>query len=251
MGISYAISLTRMKLPQNSCALFASILLASSSANAAIIFTVEDAGVQQTSVVGALTETFDARPLGNTGTFASVNGGTYTGGQISAANQYGGAGGTGRYSVVGLGVTTTQTLTFAADKTYLGLWWSAGDPSNSLQFYNDSVLVASFVIGNIIPFLSSAYLGNPNAPFSGQNAGEYYAYLNFTGTGGTVFDKVVFNNTSVSGFESDNHSTFDQPIAPPGNSVPDGGSTVLLLAAGLLGIGAISRRFPAFAVVTK
>jgi hypothetical protein len=228
-----------MKSPQK-LAVFGSCLLAVSSTNAAIIFTVENAGVQQTSVAGALTETFDARALGTISSFVSINGGTYTGGQVAAAGQYGGAGGTGRYDVVGLGTTTTQTVAFSSDKTYFGLWWSAGDPANKLEFYDNSVLVGSFVIGSIIPFLSPAYLGNPN---SGQNASEYYAYLNFTGTGGTVFDQVVFSNVGVSGFESDNHSTFDQPITPPGNSVPDTGASVVLLAMGALAVTMLNRRF--------
>jgi hypothetical protein len=80
--------------------------------------------------------------------------------------------------------------------------------------------VGAFTVGDVIPFLTPAYYSNPNPP-PGRNPSEPYVYLNFTGTGGTVFDKVVFNNPSNSGFESDNHSVYDQEITPPGTIVPE------------------------------
>jgi hypothetical protein len=150
----------------------------------------------------------------------------------------GGAGGGGQYDVVGLGNTVSQTLTFASGKTYFGLWWSAGDAANTLTFYQGASVLGSYVIGDIIPSLSSAYLGNPNG---GGNPGEYYAYLNFTTTDGDLIDRIVFGNVTSSGFESDNHSVYDQPIEPPGHTLPDGGST-LILALGSIGLLASLRR---------
>jgi hypothetical protein len=47
--------------------------------------------------------------------------GLYTGGEIIPADVFGGAGGGGRYNVVGLGRTTVQTLQFNAGKTYFGM----------------------------------------------------------------------------------------------------------------------------------
>ncbi len=215
-------------------------LLGLAPARAGLVFTIENPGVQATTVAGASTETFDAVPLGVIGTYVSPTiGGTYSGGQVIPHNQYGGAGGTGQYDVVGLGTTVSQTLQFAAPKTYFGLWWSAGDASNKLDFYDPSnALLGSYVIGDIIPFLSSAYLGNP---VTGENKGEYYAYLDFTTTAGSQIDRVVFGNVTASGFESDNHSVFDKPITPPGNPIPDSGSTFSLLAGAAVLLG-LARR---------
>jgi len=208
-------------------------LLSATQARAGLVFTIENPDVESTSVSGALTENFDTVPIGVIGTYVSPTiGGTYSGGQVIPHDQYGGAGGAGQYDVVGLGATTSQTLQFASGKTYFGMWWSAGDPSNKLEFFDSSnSLLGSYVIGDIIPFLSPAYLGNPD---TGENPGEYYAYLHFTTTEGSLIDRVVFSNVTTSGFESDNHSVFDQPIKPPGNplpNVPDSGSTISILTA--------------------
>jgi hypothetical protein len=157
---------------------------------------------------------------------------------VIPANVFGGAGGSGQYDVVGLGVTTQQTLDFNNGKTYFGMWWSAGDVNNKLQFYDvGNNLLGSYVIGDIIPFLSPAYFGNPN---SGGNAGEPYVYLNFTTTGGDLIDKVVFTNLNVAGFETDNHAVFDQPITPPGNAIPE--PTAAFFGLALASVSALHRR---------
>lgn len=200
---------------------------AATGAQAGIVFSFEAAGVQQTTVSGAVTETFENVGVGaitGAGYTSTTIGGTYLGGQVINVNQFGGAGGTGHYDVVGLNTSNpallSQTLTFTAAKTYFGMWWSAGDAANVLEFYNGSTLIDSFTVGSVLSLLGSAYNGNPNPP-SGRNTGEKYAYLNFTGTSGTTFDKIKFINNSNSGFESDNHSVYDQEITPPGTVVPE------------------------------
>ena len=172
-------------------ALFAATATA---AQAGIVFSYEAAGVQQTTVVGAVTETFDsvgAVVITGAGYTSPTIGGTYLGGQVIGANQYGGAGGTGYYDVVGLNTSNpallSQTLTFTAEKTYFGMWWSAGDAANVLEFYNGTTLIDTFTVGTVLSLLGPAYSANPNPP-PGRNNGEKYAYLNFTGTGGTKFD---------------------------------------------------------------
>lgn len=216
-------------------------ILLSASAQAGLIFTIENPGVQATTVAGASTETFDSAPLGVIGSYASsAIGGTYSGGQVITHNLYGGAGAVGQYDVVGLGNTTSQTLQFASPKTYMGLWWSAGDAANKLEFYDPAnVLLGSYVIGDIIPNLSAAYLGNP---VTGENPGEYYAYLNFTTTAGSQIDHVVFGNVTASGFESDNHSVYDKPITPPGHAVPDAGSTMAMLGGAIALLQSVRRK---------
>ena len=112
-----------------------------------------------------------------------------------------------------LGGLTSSTLTLAADQKYFGLWWSAGDVNNKLEFYNASnQLVGSFVSSDITAAIrrlptatQSSYAGNPTQT-SKTNTGEYYAYLNFFATGNTTFNKIVFTNLTSTGFETDNHA---------------------------------------------
>lgn len=189
------------------------------SSQGEIIFSFEGAGVQATTVSGAVTETFDNI---NPGTYASYSsptiGGTYTPLMVTSANVYGGAGGTLSFADLN-GSPVQTTLTFTGSKTYFGMWWSAGDWTDRLQFYSGSTMVGSFVVGDLIPYLAAGYYGNPNGNMAG-NTGEPYAYVNFTGVAGTTFDKIVLTESAGGGFESDNHSIFDQPINPPGTVVP-------------------------------
>jgi len=216
-----------MKSKSINYAVAALLAATATAAQAGIVFSYEAAGIQQTTVVGAVTETFESAGVGaitGAGYTSATIGGTYLGGQVINANQYGGAGGSGLYDVVGLNTSNpallSQTLTFTAQKTYFGMWWSAGDASNVLEFYNGSTLIDSFTVGSVLSLLGPAYSSNPNPP-PGQNTGEKYAYLNFTGTAGTTFNVVKFINNSNSGFESDNHSVYDQEITPPGTVVPE------------------------------
>jgi hypothetical protein len=52
---------------------------------------------------------------------------------------------------------------------------------------------------------------------------------------------VRFVNLAISGFESDNHSTYNLVIEPPGRQVPDVGSTLALLGAGLVTLRLLRR----------
>src|SRR5829696_5591185 len=85
-------------IPNRALAVALAGALWSTSANAIIVFTIENAGVQQTSVAGALTETFNSVGLGPLVPYPSPNiPGTFVGGAISTANQYGGANGSQFY----------------------------------------------------------------------------------------------------------------------------------------------------------
>jgi hypothetical protein len=201
-----------------------------STSYAGVIFSVEAPGVQTTPVVGAGVENFNSAPLGliGGGGYASAGvDGVYTGGQVIPPDVWGGAGGAGQYAVVGLGVSSSQTLQFNAGKTYFGMWWSAGDINNQLQIFGaGNSLLASYAIGDIIPLLSPAYFGNPNG---GGNGGEAYAYLNFTTTGGDLMDHIVFNQIGGGGgFETDNHSSYGLPIDPPGTILPEPGHWAMM-----------------------
>lgn len=211
-------------------------------ARADVVFTIEGPGVQQTSVPGAITETFDSPSILNAplSAYHAANGGTYTGGMVvPGGGAYGGAY-ESPYLVIGLAAgIPTATATFATDLTYFGMWWAAGDTSNELRFYDDAVLLKSFVVGDLLAFLSADYYGNPN---NGKAASEPFVYINFTATEGTRFNRISFTSSSASGFESDNHSTYDKPITPPGiPTTPDAGSTAAMLVMGLGLLGAIRR----------
>ncbi len=109
---------------------------------------------------------------------------------------------------------TSMTLSLTTPSTYFGIWWSAGDGPNTLQFYSGDTLVSTFTFYSLVDALShptlngvsgatyatSDYFGNP---VDRTNTGEPYAYLHVFAPAGETFDKVVFSETG-GGFEFDN-----------------------------------------------
>jgi hypothetical protein len=231
--------------------------------------TYESAGVQLpaqsavcpvsgTCIIG--TEDFDTLPA-QTGGFTTDFGtggritGTYSGPyQLYNADEFGGVGGTGRYLEIfaadnashpGQG-SYTLTLTTAAGVpgvNYFGLWFSALDQGNLLQFYEGSTLVYSFTPADFIALVggctgSNPFCGNPTTPYEGQDNGEQFAYLNIYDTDG-FFNKIVFTEQTGTGggFESDDHTVaYMNPPTPQGHSfsTPEPGSLALLGAGGIL-----------------
>jgi hypothetical protein len=193
-----------------------------------VVATYEPAGTQavlSTQIcptgTGAIcvigTENFDS--LGGSfttdfGTGGQITG-TYSGGvDYNAADQYGGAGGTGYYpEVVSSGGSYSLSLTTNTPSVpgvnYFGLWFSALDAGNLLQFYKGSTLLYTFTPADFInmvgpcPSSTNSFCGNPTTAFSGQDSGEQFAFLNFFDTTpGGYFDTVVLSETTEGGDSS-------------------------------------------------
>jgi hypothetical protein len=179
------------------------------SAQAVVVVSVEAAGVTNTTTytVDSAVETFNDDAIGANvvttspqfTTFGQPT--TYTGTKISAANQFGGAGGTGNFA----SVTPTASpfvLSFAGETplTYFGLYASAINAGNAIQFYNNGALLDTFSFTSLS--LSSGYKGNPNAPFAGLNGTQNYVFVNFVI--GSGYDEVRLLQNGSGSFEVDN-----------------------------------------------
>jgi hypothetical protein len=195
-------------------------------------------GAQSTTVSGALTETFDtltASTTPYTTAYISKAGiGTYTGSSadpyaIVAPNVYGGATDSTsstptNYFAVGTESTSENPVTLALTQpvSYFGFWWSAGDAYNRVALYSGSSLYGTFSTADLLSFLNngsgtitatngtsyqtSAYFGNPNYSSGSNDGTEPFAYVSFAITGATITQIVFYNDSTSTGFESDNHS---------------------------------------------
>jgi len=185
---------------------------------------------------------------GLTGSFT----GTYEGSLTRAtADQYGGASGTGYYPTV---TNASYTLSLTVSGTipgvnYFGMWMSALDAGNELQFYDGNTLVYTFSAAQIIakmgacPSGTNPYCGNPNN--TTQDTGEQFAFLNIYDESG-FFTKVVVTETTGGGFESDNHTVgYISTIKPIGTTyytnTPEP-RPLMLLSIGMLALTGLRRR---------
>ena len=194
-----------------------------------MITTAEGTGAFNSTLRNTSVYTFDNLPTGANSGVAWNNVGTIDKVGVLNANQYGGApkaDGTGatRYAVQstssGLGGVGKTTLSLNQSSSYFGLYWSAGDSANALDFYNGKNLVASFTTANLMSKLPSSYNGNPDSSFKGQDANEKFGFINFIGSAGTSWDSIVFSNNYSSGFESDNWTSRVNGWSPTVEALP-------------------------------
>ncbi|HEX7158770.1 MAG TPA: hypothetical protein VF214_07135 [Edaphobacter sp.] len=197
-------------------------------------------------------ETFDNATVSNGILTTNYNGspitGTYSGNfAIVPANLFGGAGGS-------LYITTTghasfYTLSLSQPVNYFGLWFSALDGGNYLNFYNGNSLVESFTPKDFINLVgpcpgANPFCGNPN---NGLDPEEQFAYLNFYDTNGT-FNTIVFGETlaPTAELESDNHAVANLASSPGGTIIPASEApepaSLFMVATGIFGLTLAIRR---------
>jgi hypothetical protein len=176
-----------------------------SPAASTMVVTYEAAGVMSSPVGSSFTYNFNS--IG-TGTKSSIGWtgwggtGTFSSMEIKSADQFGGANNS-NYTFANDSIPTTLTLSIGV--SYFGMWWSAGDGGNVLDFYSGATKIFTFN-SSVMGGLSSSYNGNPNSGFSGQNSSQKYAFINFFIQSGSQIDKIVARGSN---FESDNWTLRD------------------------------------------
>jgi len=103
---------------------------------------------------------------------------------------------TTNYLSVGAG--GTETITFAHDQNAFGLYWGSVDSFNTISFYHEGTLVASYTGADVTPLF----------PNGNQGSFSSNGYVEFAGL--ASFDKVVLTSSS-NAFEVDNISAGTVP----------------------------------------
>lgn len=207
--------------------LFGALVIASVSAPASAVlpFDVriesEKPGMQTTTATfktGGV-QNFDAIKTGtgqkittDFGTDGAISG-VYTNLEVRNADQYGGAGGSGRYAVTfdNKGFSLDLSSVIGGGVDYFGYWLSALDRGNKVTFLRAGKELYTFNPEDVLAGLArtgdaKSYYGNPTKTFSGKNTGEPYVFVNFFSNKGG-FDTIrFFEDPRSGGYEADNHT---------------------------------------------
>jgi hypothetical protein len=196
------------------------LVICAGAVNAAPVVTLSSQGVLHTTVVGATEYTFNdfscpyascvgnykiltnsvsgksAKPLGTDSNFLTV--------------PYNNSSG-------------LVTLGLGFNANYYGIYWGSIDSYNSIAFYDNDKVVATFTGSNLV------------GQFANGNQLSYSSnrYINFQFAPNEQFNKVELKSTNWA-FESDNHAVLEVQDAPEP-------ATAMLMLAGMLGIAGVSK----------
>ncbi|MCX6857065.1 MAG: hypothetical protein NTV80_19410 [Verrucomicrobia bacterium] len=184
----------------------------SQASHAGVMITyAEDPTANLSALSNTQVFNFNTTALGKS-TNVSWNGvGSFDQLYVKNADAYGGAADTlnpngSRYSLQGAGSgVLASTLTLNTPSSYFGMWWSAGDARNVLEFYNNTTLLGRFTTSSLMDPLPASYDGNPRN--RSINRSEPYGFINFFADDTTAWNRVVLTNNGSSGFESDNYTS--------------------------------------------
>jgi hypothetical protein len=198
----------------------AALSFVGTTANAAVILTVESAGQMTTTQTGVTTVDFDDNTIGAYTEVAGKTDYTIYGAAISGqtAPPYGVT--TNYLSVPNPESSGIAAFGIGGYANYFGLFWGSIDAYNTLSFWKAGALVESFTGTQVSPLV-----GNGNQTSDSSNR-----YINFFFDGGG-FDQVRLESTQFA-FETDNHSF---------GVVPEP-SAIALFGLGILGLGFAVRR---------
>jgi LPXTG-motif cell wall-anchored protein len=277
-------AVSRPVLTVTALSVVASISFASpAQASTEWTYFVDAPGVQSTYIQGAVLEDFEdgcaslwAMGAVTTGTCSSVIGDAYGGASTTTssptfggvASKYGAFGPNHPNNVPGI------TIELDAPAEYFGIWWTAGDRCNSIEFYSEGTLTDTFEFDRLMDLLDSGSLNGISG--TDYSAGEYYgspvnylyqaepfAYLHAFAPNGETFDEIrLMHEPTCGGFEFDNVAVasevqtddVDSRLVPlqendaadSGESLAQTGSANLLAVLGgalvMVVIGLISRR---------
>jgi gliding motility-associated-like protein len=204
--------------------------------------------------VGTYTEDFNDNSLGliaSSGTLAigdyvTVNGNNI---KVKATDVWGGSGSQYLGIHMNSGLDAFVDLTLSEPSRYVGFWWGAGDPGNTVKIYGtcggSEILLGQFSAQSVLDLLASSTVlavdGNSyqSTLYTRSNAAnESFAYINLQLSDSNIyFTRLVFGG---GGFEVDNITTgtgygaasFTTPSAPTitAISTSNGSATVTFTA---------------------
>lgn len=182
---------------------------------------------------------------------------TWGGSSVGANSTTPSIGGAGSNYATTANNTDSFTLTLSAPSKYVGLYWTAGSPSNRISFFDGNKKIIELTTASIMELLGTApvdandwltiandpaavidsgipatkykrayYFGNPRAytanpptQMSSVSGVDPWTYLHLFASGTVEFDSVQF---SGGGFEFDNLAVSTSAKTPPASLAPAG-----------------------------
>jgi len=202
------------------------LFMASSAANAVVVIS-SSAGPN--SPISGSTIDFNSTSTGTTGSFSIGSTGFAGGGVVvngASANNYAPPASTGNFpadttNYMAILAGQTETITFGALQSSLGLLWGSIDGFNTIQFFDHGSPVTTVIHGDGLGVPINAN-GDQNSP----NSNRYVTFSDIT------FDSVQLFSGQNS-FEFDNVTT----VA----AVPEASSWAMMII-GFLGVGLLAYR---------